>query len=87
MQNEQLKFFLNPLNARIFRILNYIEVSNTFTIENLSVINRVSPRTTASDIRYIKDYFGDSIIMDHGKYGYTFKDVSAKNYQKKNKSF
>ncbi|GKS55962.1 helix-turn-helix domain-containing protein [Enterococcus mundtii] len=83
MQNEQLKFFFNPLNARVFRILNYIEIANKFTIEKLSIINGVSPRTTVSDIKYIKDYFGDSIIMEHGKYGYIFKDVSAEKYMEK----
>lgn len=85
MKREQLKFIMNPSIARIFRILEEIEVSKTFTIEKLAEINEVSPRTTVSDIRYLKDFFGDSVLMEHGKYGYIFKVISAENYFKKKK--
>lgn len=83
MKNEQLNFLNSPLTIRVFRILDYIEFTDIFNIEELAKVNKVSTRTTVSDIVFIKEYLGTSVILEHGKYGYLFRVLDKDIYMKK----
>ncbi|OTP22189.1 helix-turn-helix domain-containing protein [Enterococcus mundtii] len=82
MKSKQLLFISDPAIKRIFQILDYIEIEQRFTIEELSKINNISSRTTIKDIKFIKEHFGDSIELIHDRSGYKFEEKSINIYSK-----
>ena len=65
MRELQLAFISNRTTARLFRLLSTIERDRVFTIGDLAERNQVTQRTIANDIKYMKEYFGDSRSEEH----------------------
>ncbi len=81
----QLAFISNRTTARLFRLLSTIERDRVFTIGDLAERNQVTQRTIANDIKYMKEYFGDSIALVSGNSGFVFEEKKPADYQKKAK--
>ncbi|EPH91056.1 HTH domain protein [Enterococcus faecalis 06-MB-DW-09] len=85
MRNLQLGFISNKSTARLLRILNYIEHKNSFTLGKLANVIQVTERTIASDIKFLKDHFGNTSNFFSGSKGYYFKVIRLSEYKEKKK--
>lgn len=74
MRDLQMAFISNRTTSRLFRILSTIERDRIFTIGDLAERNQVTQRTIASDIKYIKEYFAESISLLSGNSGFIFEE-------------
>ncbi|MGQ4245088.1 helix-turn-helix domain-containing protein [Enterococcus casseliflavus] len=83
MRDLQLKFLSNRKISRLFLLLSSIERDRIFTIRELAFKIKVTERTIASDINYIKEFFGDSIELISGNSGFTFDDKKPTLYREK----
>lgn len=81
MRNFQIDFISNKTTARFFKILNFMEYTKVFTLKDIAEKNRMSERTIANDIRYLKDFFKDSIQLISGNSGYIFKQNNITLYR------
>lgn len=86
MRELQLAFISNRTTARLFRLLSTIERDRVFTIGDLAERNQVTQRTIANDIKYMKEYFGDSIVLVSGNSGFVFEEKKPTEYQKRKQS-
>lgn len=82
MRDLQLSFISNRTTSRLFRILSIIERSRLFTIGELAKKIQVTERTIASDVKYMRDYFGESIKLSSGNSGIMFVEKKPSIYQK-----
>ncbi|MEB5953163.1 helix-turn-helix domain-containing protein [Enterococcus innesii] len=85
MRELQLEFITNPTTKRLIKILSLIEKEYFFTIVELSQKMNVTQRTIATDVKHIKEYFGDSILINTGYRGHSFVVKKSDLYQKKKK--
>lgn len=81
MKNVQLAFISNKTNTRLLIILQYIERNRQFTLKELADRSNASERTIANDVKYLKDYFGESIRFHSGSKGYRFEEVHLTRYK------
>lgn len=81
MRDLQMAFISNRTTSRLFRILSTIERDRIFTIGDLAERNQVTQRTIASDIKYIKEYFAESISLLSGNSGLIFRRKTSRNLQ------
>lgn len=81
MKNGQLSFISNKTNTRLVIILQYIERNRTFTLKELADRSNSSERTIASDVKYLKEYFGDSVRFHSGSKGYYFEEIHLTRYK------
>lgn len=82
MRNLQLAFINNRTTARLFKILSIIEHKHVFRIGELAEQIQVAERTIANDMRYMRDYFGESIELISGNSGFVFNEKKPSVYQK-----
>lgn len=83
MRDLQMAFISNRTTSRLFRILSTIERDRIFTIGDLAEQNQVTQRTIASDIKYIKEYFAESISLLSGNSGFIFEEKQSEIYKKR----
>ena len=86
MRELQLAFISNRTTARLFRLLSTIERDRVFTIGDLAERNQVTQRTIANDIKYMKEYFGDSIAPFRAIAGLFSKRKSQQTIKKESKA-
>ncbi|OUZ16464.1 hypothetical protein A5868_001385 [Enterococcus sp. 12F9_DIV0723] len=86
MRELQLAFISNRTTSRLFQILSVIERDRRFTIGELAEQNQVTQRTIANDIKYIKEYFAESILLSSGNKGFLFEETQPFIYQKKKRN-
>lgn len=87
IRDLQLAFISNRTTKRFFQILSTMERARLFTIGELAEKIKVTQRTIASDIKYIKDYFGDCITLVSGSSGFLFEEKKPSIYQEKKQEF
>lgn len=85
MRNLQLAFISNRTTSRLFRILAIIERKRIFTIGELAEKIQVTERTIANDMKYMRDYFGESISLSSGNSGFIFDEKKPTSYQMRKK--
>ncbi|THE12066.1 M protein trans-acting positive regulator [Enterococcus hirae] len=85
MRELQLSFISNKPTIRLFNTLNYIERNRSFTIGELAEQNDASYRTTANDIKYLKEYFKDSALFTSTSNGYIFQEIERSLYKERKK--
>lgn len=83
MKNVQLAFISNKTISRLLIILQYIERNRQFTLKELADSSNASERTIASDVKYLKDYFGETVHFHSGSKGYRFEEVHLTRYKEK----
>lgn len=83
MRDIQLSFIIGRSTKRLFRILSVIERDRIFTIGELAEIMQVTQRTIASDLKYMKEYFGNCISLTSGNSGFLFEEKNPSVYQVK----
>lgn len=83
MRDLQLAFISNRTISRIFRLLGSMERDRKFTIGELANKTEFTERTIATDIKYIKEYFGDCIELSSGHNGFNFEDKKPRLYREK----
>jgi len=81
MRDIQLAFISNRTTSRIFQILGIIERNRLFTIKYLAEKIKVTTRTIANDMKYIRDYFGESITLTSGNNGFLFEEKKTSEYK------
>lgn len=86
MRDLQLAFISNRTTKRLFRVLSAIERERVFTIGELADKMQVTQRTIANDLKFMKDYFGDTIRLASGHRGFLFEEKQPTSYQKKKQS-
>lgn len=82
MRDIQLAFISNRTTSRIFKILGIIERMRLFTIKQLAERIKVTERTIANDMKYIRDYFDGSISLTSGNNGVLFEEKKTSEYKK-----
>lgn len=82
MRDLQLAFISNRTTSRLFKILSIIERNRFFLIGELAERIQVTERTIANDVRYMREYFGESIELISGNSGFVFKEAKPSVYQK-----
>lgn len=82
MRDIQLAFISNRTTSRIFKILGIIERMRLFTIKQLAERIKVTERTIANDMKYIRDYFDGSISLTSGNNGVLFEEKKPSEYKK-----
>lgn len=87
IRDLQLAFISNRTTKRFFQILSTMERARLFTIGELAEKIQVTQRTIASDIKYIKDYFGDCITLVSGSSGFLLKKKAFYLSRKKTRIF
>ncbi|MEI1233286.1 helix-turn-helix domain-containing protein [Enterococcus mundtii] len=86
MRDLQLAFISNRVTSRLFKLLSVIERHRFFTIGELSEKTQVTERTIANDLKYMRDYFGESIILTSGNSGFVFEEKKPLVYQERKQS-
>jgi len=86
MRELQLAFISNRSTKRIFRILNVIERERLVTNGELAESLNVTQRTIANDLKFIKDYFHESISLFSGYNGFQFIEKNPSLYQERKQS-
>lgn len=81
MRDLQLAFISDRTTTRLFKILSIIERKRFFMIGELAERIMVTERTIASDMKYIRDYFGESIELTSGNSGVMFSEKKPAVYQ------
>jgi hypothetical protein len=80
MRELQIKFLLNKTTVRWFQMLNDFERERTCSLTQLAVKLQVTQRTISSDIKQIKDYFGNCIELVQMPTGYHFTENAPLTY-------
>lgn len=83
MRDLQLAFVSNRTTGRWLRILSIIERDRRFKIGRMAEKLEVTHRTIAKDIKQIKEYFGESIILNSGNSGFTFEEKNPYLYKRR----
>ena len=83
MKKFQLNFITNKTIVRWFKILYEFEKNNEGTAAILAMICKSTRRTIGTDIQEIRDFFGNTILLETTQQGYTFKQLNFKEYTKK----
>lgn len=86
MRELQLNFISNHTTIRWFKLLNFIERNRVFTIGELAEELKVSQRTIANDIRYLKEHFGKSVLFSSGSNGFKFEETNFSLFKEKKKA-
>lgn len=83
MRDLQLAFISNRVTSRLFKLLSVIERNRLFTIGELAEKIQVTERTIANDLKYMRDYFGESITLMSGNSGFVFEETRPSIYQER----
>ena len=83
MRELQLAFISNRVTSRLFKLLSIIERNRFFTIGELAEKIQVTERTIANDLKYMRDYFGESITLTSGNSGFEFEETKPSVYQER----
>lgn len=83
MRDLQLAFISNRVMSRLFKLLSIIERNRFFTIGELAEKIQVTERTIANDLKYMRDYFSESITLSSGNSGFLFEVTKPSIYQKR----
>lgn len=83
MRDLQLAFISNRVTSRLFKLLSVIERNRFFTIGELAEKIQVTERTIANDVKYMRDYFGESITLSSGNSGFVFEEKKPSVYQER----
>lgn len=81
MRELQLNFISNNTTIRCFKLLNFIERNRLFTIGELARELKVSQRTIANDIRYLKEHFENSALFSSRGKGFRFEETNFSLYK------
>lgn len=81
MRELHLAFISNRTTGRLLRVLSVIERDRGFTLSKMAEKLEVTQRTVASDIKQIKEYFGESIMLVSGNSGFTFQEKNPFLYK------
>lgn len=85
MKKLQLSFLSNKTTVRLLNILEFIERKKFFTLRELADKSNVSERTIATDVKYLKEYFGDCAMFTSGSKGYLFEEIDLSKYKEQKK--
>ncbi|WP_195514583.1 helix-turn-helix domain-containing protein [Enterococcus sp. 1001283B150225_161107_E12] len=83
MRDLQLAFISNRVTSRLFKLLSIIERNRLFTIGELAEKIQVTERTIANDLKYMRDYFGESITLMSGNSGFVFEETRPSIYNER----
>ncbi|OTN75500.1 hypothetical protein A5886_000570 [Enterococcus sp. 8G7_MSG3316] len=83
MRELQINFILNKTTVRWFQLLNDFERERTCSLTAFAAKLHVTQRTISSDIKGIKEHFGDSIQLTQVAYGYYFTEKAPMDYLEK----
>lgn len=83
MRELQLAFISNRTTGRLLRILSVIEREREFTLSKMAEKLEVTQRTVANDVKQIKEYFGESIVLVSGNSGFAFQEKNAFLYKER----
>lgn len=86
MRELQLAFISNRTTGRLLRILSVIERDRVFKLGKMAEKLEVTQRTVASDIKQIKEYFGESIMLVSGNSGFTFQEKNPFLYKERKRN-
>lgn len=80
MKKFQLNFITNKSTVRWFKILNEFEKNTESTASSLAKITNSTRRTIGTDVQEIREFFGNTILLETTRQGYAFKSL---NFRKK----
>lgn len=80
MKKFQLNFITNKSTVRWFKILNEFEKNTESTASSLAKITNSTRRTIGTDVQEIREFSGNTILLETTRQGYAFKSL---NFRKK----
>lgn len=80
MNQFQFHFVIDKQLIRMVQILDKFQQGSSCSATELSEFTGASHRTILNDIKEIKDYFHDSIVLDSSNVGYTFHIKNKQKY-------